>query len=93
MTLSKRRSTGNYVFYQLQTYYPSNAYHGPVLLASYTWAADAEKFNSLNATEGIEEVGLAFYVWDCHEDMEYWWVSLTNSYRFCKRYRMIEYCT
>ena len=46
-------------FCLLQTYYPSNTNHGPVLLASYTWEDEAGKFNSLDSEECIQKVSPA----------------------------------
>ena len=46
----------NSVLLLLQTYYPSNSKHGPVLLASYVWESEAEKFNSLSRSECIDKV-------------------------------------
>ena len=39
-----------------QTFYPSHAFHGPSLLASYTWEKDAENVYAYSDKELMEKV-------------------------------------
>ena len=43
-------------FCLLQTYYPSNTNHGPVLLASYTWEHEADYWLSMTDDMCIQKV-------------------------------------
>ena len=43
----------------VEVYYPSHDFHGPSLIASYTWGYESDTWLSMNETQALELVSIA----------------------------------